>query len=143
MKVDKSGQVVLTKADYRVGNFVYSNYSDYVCLSDINRTIQTKVAKRTFVGQMLEDAIKSKMETFLHNYAGVMYYLNGIAPDQQFLEETFKSAQDCLERHPELYGSATASDEEDQKIIQEEKELREFEEDVKKLPDEPEADIRS
>lgn len=136
MKVSKEGKVVITKADYRVGNFVWSNYSEYVAFSDINRTIQTKVSKRTLVGQMLENAIREKSDNFLHNYGGILYYLNGVVPDQQFIEEVFKSTQDCLERHPELYGKADVTDEEDAKIIQEEKELKEFEEEVRNLPEE-------
>lgn len=136
MKVSKEGKVVITKADHRVGNFVWSNYSEYVAFSDINRTIQTKVSKRTLVGQMLENAIREKSDNFLHNYGGILYYLNGVVPDQQFIEEVFKSTQDCLERHPELYGKADVTDEEDAKIIQEEKELKEFEEEVRNLPEE-------
>lgn len=135
MKVSKDGKLLVTKADHRVGNFVYSNYADYVAFSDINRTIQTKVSKRTLVGQMLENAIKGRNDNFLHNYAGVIYYLNGIVPDQRFIEEAFKAAQDCLERHPELYGRKAATDEEDARIIREEKELKRFEEDVRNLPD--------
>ena len=137
MKVSKEGKVTVTKADHRVGNFVWSNYADYVAFTDINRTIQTKVSKRTLVGQMLENAIREKSDNFLHNYAGVIYYLNGVVPDQEFIVEAFKAAQDCLERHPELYGKADVTDEEeDAKIVQEEKELREFEDEVKNLPEE-------
>lgn len=136
MRVSKEGKVVITRADYRVGNFVWSNYAEYVAFSDINRTIQTKVSKRTLVGQMLENAIKGRNETFLHNYSGVLYYLNGIAPDREFIEEAFRAAQACLERHPELYGKADVTDEEDAKIVQEERELKEFEEEVRKMPGE-------
>lgn len=136
MKVGKDGRVVLTRADHRVGNFVWSNYSDYVAFTDISRTIQTKVSKRTLVGQMLENAIKGRNDNFLHNYGGVLYYLNGIAPDQKFIEEVFRSTQECLERHPELYGRKEVSDEEDAKIVEEEKELREFEDEVRAMPEE-------
>lgn len=137
MKYGKDGELILTKNDYRVGNFVYSNYSDHVAFSDINRTVQTKVSKRTLVGRMLEEAIKSKNGNFLHNYAGVLYYLNGIAPDRQFIEEAFKAAESCLKRHPDLYGMKDdITDKEDAEVIQEEKDLREFEDDVRNLPSE-------
>ena len=141
MKVSKEGKVVVTGADRRVGNFVWSNYSDYVAFTDINRTVQTKVSKRTLVGQMLERAIREKSDTFLHNYAGVLYYLNGLAPDREFIEEAFKAAQACLERHPELYGRGDVTDAEDAEVIREARELSEFEEGVRNLPeDEEEAD---
>ena len=136
MKVSKEGKVIVTGADRRVGNFVWSNYSESIAFTDINRTIQTKISKRTLVGQMIERAIKDKNDTFLHNYAGVLYYLNGLAPDKEFIEEAFKAAQACLERHPELYGKKEVSDEEDAKIVEEVKEITEFEEEVRNLPQE-------
>ena len=126
MKVGKDNQVKLSGIDFRVGNFVYSNYKEYVGFSDINRTIQTKVSKRTFVGQMLEMAVKGKNETFLHNYGGVIYYLLGVAPDAQFVEDAFHAAQACLERNPDLYGKMAVSDEEDAEIIQAERDMSEF-----------------
>lgn len=136
MKVTKDGKLIVTKADRRVGNFVYSNYAEYVAFSDISRTIQTKLSKRTLIAQMLERAIKEKNDNFLHNYGGIIYYLNGVVPDQRFIEEVFKAANECLDRHPELYARKEVSDEEDAKIIQEEKELREFEEEVRAMPEE-------
>ena len=136
MKVNKEGKVIVTGADRRVGNFVWSNYVDTIAFTDINRTIQTKVNKRALVGQMLENAIKQKNDTFLHNYAAMIYYLNGVVPDHQFMTEVIKAAEACLKRHPELYGMKEVSDEEDARIVQEEKELREFEEEVRNLPEE-------
>lgn len=136
MKVSKKGKVIVTGADRRVGNFVWSNYAETIAFSDINRTIQTKVNKRALVGQMLENAIKQKNDTFLHNYAAMIYYLNGVVPDQQFMTEVIKAAEACLKRHPELYGMKEVSDEEDARIVQEEKELKEFEEEVRNLPEE-------
>lgn len=133
MKVSKDGKLSLNSKDHRVGNFVWTDYTDYIAFSDISRTIQTKVSKRTFVGQMLENAIRGRNDNFLHNYAGVLYYLNGIAPDAQFIREAFKAAQDCIVRNPDLYGSEVVSDERDAEIIREQQELRQFEDDVRKL----------
>lgn len=132
MKISKDGKVILTKNDRRVGNFVYSNYPDRVAFSDINGTVRTSVAKRTLVGQMVADAIEKGLDNFLHNYAGFIYYLNGLAPDKEFIQDAFKAAGACLERHPELYGTATLPDDDDKRVIREERELREFEEDVKR-----------
>lgn len=133
MKISKDGKVILTKNDRRVGNFVYSNYPDRVAFSDINGTVRTSVSKRTLVGQMIADAIVKRMDTFLHNYAGVLYYLIGIAPDKEFVIDAFTAAEACLKRHPELYGAAALSDEDDKRVIQEERELMEFENDARKI----------
>lgn len=133
MKIDKDGKVKVTKADRRVGNFVYSDYSDNVLFSDISRTFQVRFAKRTLIGQMLSDAIAEGRSNFLHNYAGFLYYLLGTVPDQAFIEEAFSAASGCLKRHPELYGQAEVSDEEDGRIIEAERELSEFGERVRSL----------
>lgn len=136
MKISKDGKVILTKNDRRVGNFVYSDYADSVVFTDINRTVQTRVAKRTFVGQMVSDAIRKGSDNFLHNYAAFLYYINGVTPDTEFIRDAFKVANDCVARHPELYGKREVSDGEDAKIIREERELREFEEKVRGMGDE-------
>ena len=133
MKISKEGKLTLNSKDRRVGNFVWTDYTDYIAFSDISRTIQTKVSKRTFVGQMLESAIRGKNDNFLHNYAGVLYYVNGIAPDRQLIEDIFKACQACLERNPDLYGKMDVSGEEDAGVIREQQELRQFEDDVRKL----------
>lgn len=119
MKITNEGKVKLTSIDYRVGNFVYTNFAEDIAFCDINRTVQTKVSKRTCIGMMLEKAIKEKNDTFLQNYGGFIYYLVGLTPDQQFLREGFKAAQDCIERHPDLYGRVDASDEEEKEIVEE------------------------
>lgn len=132
MKISKDGKVILTKNDRRVGNFVYSNYPDRVAFSDINGTVRTSMSKRALVGQMIADAIVRGLDNFLHNYAGFIYYLNGMTPDKEFIQDAFKAADACLKRHPELYGAATLPDDDDKRVIREERELREFEEEVKR-----------
>jgi len=133
MKVDKNGKVKLTGVDHRVGNFVFSSYRDYVSFTDINRTVQAKVSKRTFLGRMLEEAVKVKSDTFLHNYGGVLYYLLGIAPDQEFILDAWNAAQACLERHPELYGKTMVTPGDDAEALTEVEEMREFEESASRL----------
>lgn len=127
--------MVLTKNDRRVGNFVYSNYTDRVALTDIHGTIRTSVAKRTLIGQMIADAMEKGSDNFLHNYAGFSYYINGIAPDHEFIKDVLAAADACLKRHPDLYGQREVSDDEDAKIVREERELKEFESDVRKMGD--------
>ena len=134
MRISKDGRLTLTKNDRRVGNFVYSNHADRVAFSDINLTVRTSVSKRTLAGRMLAEAVEGGMDTFLHNYAGFLYYVNGIAPDREFLEDVMRAAGACLERHPELYGGAGATDAEDAEVTRGERELVEFGEAVGGLP---------
>lgn len=136
MKTDKNGNLKLTSKDHRVGNFVYTLYADHVGFSDINSTVQTKVSKRTFIGQMLEMAVNEGNDRFLHNYGTMLYYLVGSAPDQAFIEEAYDALKRCMERHPELYGGKEVSDERDAEIIREQRELAEFVETVRNSPDE-------
>lgn len=133
MKISKDGKVILTKNDRRVGNFVYSNYPDRVAFSDINGTVRTSVAKRTLVGQMIADAIASGLDNFLHNYAGYLYYINGVAPDHELIKDVFAAAEACLKRHPDLYGAAAITDGDDARVIREERELMEFERDARRM----------
>lgn len=132
MKVGKGGEVILSRSDRRVGNFVFSDYSDRVAFRDIGGVVRTSVSKTTLIGQMLSDAVKGGRDRFLHNYAGYLYYVNGITPDQEYLEYVIKGAEACIKRHPDLYGGLEGDDD---KIVEEERELRGFEDAVKSIPD--------
>ena len=133
MKVLKDGSIKLSQIDFQVGNFVFSNFADAIGFSDTARRVQTRVSKETFIGQMLTQAFLEKRKTFLHNYGTMLFYLVGLAPDDQFIKETFAAAEACVKRHPDLYGAPQAQSEEaDQKIIRQEKELHEFAEEIKK-----------
>lgn len=131
MKTDKDGKIKLTGIDYRVNNFVWSNFTEAVAFSDINRTVQTKVSKRTVVGMMLDKAIKEKNDRFLLNYGAFLFYLNGATPDQQFLNEAFKAAKECIERHSELYGPQNATEEEEKEIAEDMKGMAKFSQELK------------
>lgn len=126
MKVLKDGSIKLSQIDHRVRNFVFSNFSDAVGFCDISRGVQTRVSKQLVVGRMLETAVSQKLDGFLQNYGTMLYYLVGLAPDDTFMREVLASAEACVRRHPEIYGSQEASPEKDRQIIQEEKELHEF-----------------
>ena len=133
MKVLKDGTLKLSQIDFQVGNFVFSNFADAIGFSDTARRVQTRVSKETFIGQMLTQAFLEKRKTFLHNYGTMLFYIVGLAPDDQFIKEAFGAAENCSKRHPDLYGAPPAkSEEKDQKIIQAEKELHEFAEEIKK-----------
>lgn len=131
MKVIK-GKLVLTKVDYRVGNMVFSDFSEHIQVQDINSTMVLKVAKRIPAGFMLADAIRTRNDKYLHNWAATMYNVTLCAHDVQSMVDLNKSVKECYERHAEIYGAAPASDEEEAGIIREEKELHEALENAEK-----------
>ena len=131
MKVIK-GKLVLTKVDYRVGNMVFSDFSEHIQVQDINSTMVLKVAKRIPAGFMLADAIRERTDKFLHNWGATMFNVTLCAHDVQSMVDLNKSVKECYERHAGIYGAAPASDEEEAGIIRGERELHEALEDAEK-----------
>lgn len=126
MKTSKEGQLKLTKNDYRVGNFVFSNYSETVQVQDISSTICVKLSKRTPVARLVEGALEERNDAFLGNFATMAYYVNGVVPDVEFWTAMNGVIQDCINRHPEIYGiKKDVDDAADANIIHEEKEAHE------------------
>ena len=136
-----NGKLKLAANERRLGNFVIKLEENHVKLSDINSLFTHRVARGIPVGQFLEMAYKDirKDEAKakgVGNWIAVMFTVFSVIPDVEFLEAVFEASRACMERHPEAYGAPVGdvSDEEDAKIIQEVKEMKEFEEDFKKLP---------
>lgn len=127
MKKRKGGQIELSANDYRVGNFVYTLNPDTVTLQDISGTIRLVLnTKRLMVGNLVETALNEGNTAFLENFATMAYYFNGVVPDFELWEDVTKALQDCIGRHPELYGAKKdVDDAADAAIIHDEKEFRE------------------
>ena len=143
MKVNADNTLKLAKNERRLGNFVVKNEEAHVKVMDIGSIFTHRASKTTPIGQYLEicyDAL-SKGESNglgLKNWMTVIFTAFSTIPDQEFLENVFKECEACMKRHPEVYGvpKEPVSDEEDARIIEEEKGLKEFEEEVRNLPDE-------
>lgn len=142
MRTTKDNKIRLDRDERRIGNFIVKNEKEHIKLSDINQTFTHRVAKRTAIGMFLEqsfDALASDESTGkgLANYIAVLWAVSCAVPDVEFLETVFKASEDCIGRHPEAYG-VTETDptpERDDEIVREQRELKEFEEEVKQMPD--------
>lgn len=132
MKV-KNGKVKLEKGDRRVGNFVYSREKAHVKLQDIGGLFSFRVSDGLLAGRMMMEVLDDGGEAFLGNYAAVMYNTICCVPDVEFLTALQTAVRDCLNRHKDLYGlKDDLTDDEDAKILKEEVELAEAEEEVRK-----------
>lgn len=136
MKV-KNDEVVLGRRDTRIGNFVFTDLDDAVSLQDINGTLRMRVNLRSLGGMLLKIALnEGDSEGYLRAWAATMYNVCLCPADEKFLLDLNDVCQRCYERHQDLYSVRDVTDEEDAKIIEEERENREaldeINEDIKK-----------
>lgn len=143
MKVLKDGKLKLDRNDRRVGNnMVVRDDGTHMKVMDIGQVFTHRADKRTPVGQFLQGCFL-KLGTDestgkgLANWLAVMFSVFSVVPDIEFLDDVYKASEACMKRHPEAYGlpDQNISDEKDAQIIQEEREIAEFEEQIKNLPD--------
>lgn len=122
----KRGRIKLQRGDVQVGNFIFHAEKDHYKLTDINGVFSVRVSGYATIGVMMRAALDSpkEHETFLHNYAAVMYNVLSAVPDMEFLASVNDAAVSAVERHKEMYGVADdVGEERDAEILQEEKEL--------------------
>lgn len=122
----------INKSDMQVGNFVYHIEKDAVKVSDISGVVSHRISTLIPKGQFILGAIKEKQTKWLEAYAVVMFNALSCVSDEQFLTDVNKAAVDCISRHPQLYGLKPDIDKaEDDKILQNEKEVHEAVESLK------------
>jgi hypothetical protein len=120
MKVGKDGNLKLSKDERRYGNFIYKNEEEYIKICDINSQVTHRVAKHLNIGRMLEMALKERQDTFLSNYAAMVWLFSNIVTDEQFFLDIDKACVDCVNRHKEFYGiEENISREKDKEILDE------------------------
>jgi hypothetical protein len=133
MRVSKDGKLKLSKDERQYGNFVFKNEEDYIKISDINSNLTHRVSKMLNIGQMMTIALKENHTQWLENYAALVWFFSNIVTDEQFFLDINKACEDCVNRHPELYGiKKDISAEEDAEILQESKDVYEAIEELKK-----------
>lgn len=133
MKVGKDGKLKLAKDERQFGNFIIKNEAEYVKITDINGNMSHRLSKNLNMGQMLAIAIKDKQTTWLENYSALVWLFSNIVTDEQFFLDINRTCEDCVNRHPELYGiKPDVTAEEDAEILQEAKETIEAIEELKK-----------
>ena len=136
MKVTKSGRLKLGAKDTRVGNFVFTDEMEHIKVQDINSTIMVRIGKRMPLGIWLTNILGmgEKGNDTLHTWVATVWSVLSPAPDNDYIADLLKAADEALNRHPDWYGiKADATDEEDAEAIQEVKEMTEFEEEVRSL----------
>lgn len=133
MKTTKDGKLKLSKDERQFGNFIIKNEAEHVKITDINGNMSHRLSKHLNMGQMLAIAIKDKQTTWIENYSALVWFFSNIVTDEQFFLDINKACEDCVMRHPEIYGiKETLSEDEDKAILDEVKGTEEAIEELKK-----------
>lgn len=111
-------------------NFKYHDEENHIKISDIGDMFSVRLNKRsTNLGLLLVMAIKDKYNDFLETVAKLLLVIVSVAWDKEFCEDIMKAYLACLERNKKQYGlKEDISEEEDKKILDEQRELHEAEE---------------
>lgn len=126
MKTNKDGKIKLEPGEYRSGNFVYKREGTHVKIIDINSQMSHRMACHLNVGRLLNEALTLKSDNFLHEYASMLWLFSNVVPDRDFMREINDACVACINRKKELYGlKEDINKSEDDRILQEERELRE------------------
>lgn len=137
MKIRRN-KIKLEKGEQRFGNFICGIESDCIRVADINHTFMSVVNLQTARGQQLKEMLagawKSKNKRqFMEAYCTVMMQCSTCVVDYPLLTAMMQDSHDCIFRHKDVYGiKDEISKEEDDKILKEEVELAETEEEVRK-----------
>lgn len=131
MKV-ANGKLKLEERDRRVGNFVVTSETNHYKIQDINTVQSHRFAKTSLIGQAMTVMMRGENEKFLASWINIMMLVYSVVPDVEFLTEIMDAANRCIERHREGFYGPEVSDEEDKKILEEQKKLHEDYENAKK-----------
>lgn len=114
----KDGKIKLEKGDIRVGNFVLSVEEQHIKVQDLNKYFTLRFHKRMPVGIWLDGLIKRGDEgkDSLKTYISVLWSVLSVAPDNEYMQDLIKAAQEGLARHPEWYGKKEDKDEKEGNI---------------------------
>lgn len=138
----RNGKLKLDANEKRIGNFIIRDENEHVKVSDLNQVFTHRADKRTPIGLFLKqcyDKLGTDESTGkgLGNWLAVIFTAFSVVPDPEWLTEVYNASESCMKRHPEAYGyPADATEHEDAAAAQEVKEMMEFEEQVKQMPDE-------
>ena len=127
MKTNKKGKIKLQYGDYRVGNFIFHEEPEHIKCMDISGITSWRVSTDTSVGMLIKMGIKEKHDGWLKGYAASIFSQLCVVPDVPFFVKHAELVNAQTAAHPEYYGKQLPTDDkaEDDKILQEEKELYE------------------
>lgn len=141
MKITKKGNVKLEKGDFRVDNYVFHEEKGFIKVCDINSLVSWRinnllVGSGVFLKQILELARGNDENAiaFLRMYAVAGNLFLSVVPDIQkgadggedkfFLLEIIDLCNQCVKRHPEVYGmESNPSDEKNESDLQNVKDM--------------------
>lgn len=133
MKINKEGEIKLSKGEYKVGNFIFKDEENHFKIFTANAPIRLPMwsiryrkdmAIARFIQYCIENLNNENYVKHLHNWLAVMYNVTAIVPEGVFLTETNEAAIKSLKNNPALYGISPEqlSDDEDNYILKEERE---------------------
>lgn len=135
---------------FESGAFTWTASSGRVCLRTLSDSFYFRVSTATAAGKFLSMAVEAarKGDTgagkFLSAYASVFMEAHSVvpccdkaegeSPEFDFLSELHRASLEAVRRHPDIYGGrkGPVTDEEDKKVLGEERRLREAEDSLKK-----------
>lgn len=131
----KNGKVKMERGEVRVGNFFIKEEAEHFKMQDISSMFTLRVKKQTFPGAWIANMLNRGEggRESLHVYVATLLAVLSPAPDDVYVAALAEASNDCLRRHRELYGMKDVSDEEQEKVLEEEQEKAEFIEQVKQL----------
>ena len=130
---------------FESGAFTWIVSSGRVCLRTLSDSFYFRVSTVSAAGSFLSMAVDAARKgdegagRFLSAYASVMVEMHSVVPchdkaegetpEFDFLVEIHKASQEAVRRHPAVYGvpEKPVTDEEDAKVLEEERRLREAE----------------
>lgn len=142
MRIEK-GRVILGVKDTRIGNFVLTDQEHHWQAQDIGRRFVVRVHKDTLAGQIISLAMKGELqENYLNNWIVTLFDAVLTVHDHESMADIITACKGATLRHPDFYGGKKepVSDEEDAKILAEQKAVAELVEEVKELPTEEAGD---
>ena len=137
------------RSTYVSGAFTWVASEGRVCLKTLSDSFYFRISTATAAGRFLAMAVDAARKgdegagRFLAAYASVMMEAHSVVPchdkgegDREvfdFLSEVHAASREAVGRHPDLYGVrvGSVSDEEDKRILDEERRLREAEDELK------------
>lgn len=139
----------MRKIEYGTGAFTWTASGGRVCLRTLSDRFYFRISTATAAGRFLAMAVEAAGKgdegsgRFLAAYASVMMEAHSVvpchdraegdSPEFDFLSEMHGASLEAVRRHPDLYGApkAPVTDEEDARILEEERKLREAEDSLK------------
>lgn len=136
MKITKNNEVKLARNDIRIGNFVASLGEKSIRITDIGLAVRAAVSRDTFGGALLAMAFEDeKRREVLNLEASTLYYFLSTAKDQECYRDIVEALNRNVARHPDIYGKGEGTDGEHEAAAREVRELRDFEDELKNLPE--------